>query len=194
MKPESIGWAEAAKKLQSGQIGVIPTDTLYGMVGLARRPAVVERVYVLRRRELHKPLITLISNLDQLTALGGVIDARTRELFERVWPGPVSLIVTVPASEMAYIHRGTQSIAFRMPKHEPLRRLIEEVGPLVAPSANIAGEEPATTIEEARAAFGDAVFYIEGGYMKNPPSALVDSRVEPMRVLRPAPGFPFNKS
>ncbi len=185
-------WEGAAQRLRAGEVGVIPTDTLYGTLGSALKPSVVERIYDLREREREKPMIVLVSGWEDFDRLQIQIADRTRSLLERVWPGPVSVVVAVPSPALRYLHRGTNSIAFRMPNKPQLREMLKATGPMVAPSANMAGEGPAVTVEEAYAYFGDEVFYLDEGKLNNPASALVDARVEPMRILRPAPGFSLN--
>jgi L-threonylcarbamoyladenylate synthase len=187
-KPRTT-WEEAAVKLQHGEVGVIPTDTLYGLVGSALSPRAVERIYALRKRDLDKPLITLVSDRAEMAKFGAKVDDRTMRMLDRVWPGPVSVIVPVETDASKYIHRGTRSIAFRMPKKPALLELLKSVGPLVAPSANLAGEWPAKSIDEACAYFGDSVFYLDEGEIQGAASALVDIRTNPPRVLRTAPGF-----
>jgi L-threonylcarbamoyladenylate synthase len=182
-------WNEAASRLMAGEIGVLPTDTLYGIVGAATKPAVVERIYDLRQRERDKALIVLLADAADLALFKAKIGDRAQELFDRSWPGPVSMIVPVLAPEWRHVHRGLDGIAFRVPAKPELRALLKQVGPVVAPSANLAGEMPALTVDEAYAYFGDNVFYLDEGRIEGSPSALVDTRLDPPRVLRPAPGF-----
>jgi len=189
MKRETVDWQIAAQRLAAGEVGVVPTDTLYGIVGSALKPAAVERIYKLREREQDKPMIVLIGGGVDFERLQIGIPERTRNLLGKVWPGPVSVIVSVPSPALAYLHRGTGSIAFRMPAKPELRELLKTVGPVVAPSANLAGQEPALNVDEAKGYFGEAVFYLDEGTLNNPPSALVDARVDPPRILRPAAGF-----
>lgn len=175
--------------MQRGETGVVPTDTLYGVVGSALRPAIVEGIYELRQRERDKPLIVLIGEPADLALFKAKTDDRTQELFNKVWPGPVSIIVQVLDPEFAYLHRGTQSVAFRLPAKAALRELLRQTGPLVAPSANLAGEPSATTLNDAWQYFGDNVFYLDEGPLNGAASALVDARTNPLKILRPAPGF-----
>lgn len=185
-----VNWEEAARRLRDGEMGVVPTDTVYGIVGLASRPRTVERIYALRRRELDKPLITLIAGTNDLRKFDAQIDQRILNLFKRDWPGPASIIVPVPAMSYHHIHRGTDSIAFRVPStHAKLHGLISDVGPIVAPSANWAGQAVARTIDEAYDFFGDEVFYVDAGPLESAASALIDSRGERPVILRDAPGF-----
>lgn len=184
-----MDWLEATKRLSQGEIGVLPTDTLYGIVGLALRPAVVEKIYELRQRELGKPMIVLISSLDDLSRFQIEISDRTQYLLNKVWPGPVSVVLAAKGSGLVHLHRGTGGIAFRMPSKPDLRKLLQAAGPVVAPSANLAGEPPAVNVAEAKAYFGEAAFYLDEGELHNPPSALVDGRTDEFKILRPAPNF-----
>ena len=189
MSFETTTWEEAARRLASGEVGVIPTDTLYGIVGSALKPATIERIYDLRKRERDKPLIVLISDWTDFDRFQIVIPDRTHILLNKIWPGPVSVIVSAGSPALAYLHRGTNSIAFRMPAKPALRECLKQTGPLVAPSANLAGEASAVTAQEAYEHFGDQVFYVDEGTLDNPASALVDARMDPWRILRPAPGL-----
>jgi L-threonylcarbamoyladenylate synthase len=189
MKQRIDDWEAAAVRLAAGEVGVLPTDTLYGIMGSARKPAVVERIFDLRRRERDKAVIVLLGDVSDLSLFKAKINDRAQELFNRVWPGPVSIVVPVPTPEWRHVHRGLDSIAFRVPSKPELRQLLREVGPVVAPSANRAGEAPAETVAEAFAYFGDEVFYLDKGRLTGAASALVDARFDPPKVLRPAPGF-----
>ena len=189
MPLEPIDIQTAAVRLADGQVGVVPTDTLYGIVGSALKPGVVERIYSLRRRELDKPMIVLIGSWADLDRMHIVLAGATLGFLKRIWPGPVSVIVSANDPGLSYLHRGTGGIAFRMPDKPELRTLLEAVGPLVAPSANFAGEEPAKTVAQAHNYFGESIFYVDGGELNVSPSALVDAREHPPQILRPAPGF-----
>ena len=149
-----------AALLKGGAIGVMPTDTLYGLVGSALEKKTVKRIYRLRKRNLKKPMIILIASLRDLALFGIIPDKRERKILRKVWPGKVSVILKCPSKKFAYLHRGTRSLAFRMSDVPRLHVMLAKTGPLVAPSANFEGGPPARTITEARRYFGDRVeFY-----------------------------------
>lgn len=153
---------EIIEILQRGGIGVLMTDTIFGLVGSAVNRASVARLYRVRRRSPDKPLIILISSLRDLESFGVVVDADLRRVLREVWPGPVSVIVPALAGKWRYLHRGTKSLAFRLPASSTLRSLVRQTGPLVAPSANPEGLPSATTLEQARAYFGPASDFYYG--------------------------------
>lgn len=172
--------------LKNGGIGVIPTDTLYGIVGSALNKKTVEKIYLLRRRNSKKPFIVLISSLGDLKKFGIILNLQIKKLLKKYWPGRISIVLSCPLKKFFYIHRGTKSIAFRMPKSKPLLYLLKKTGPLVAPSANFEGEKPALNIKEAQKYFANKVdFYVKGKNAKNIPSTLikVDKEGE-IKVLR----------
>lgn len=189
MRAEIVNWEEAAVRLARGEIGVIPTDTVYGLVGLAQMVPAVERIYSLRNRDLDKPLITLVADVDELGHFQAGVDRRAQKLFKAYWPGPVSFVVPVPSSGWQHIHRGVGSIAFRSPQKQQLRSLLQQVGPLVAPSANKAGQPVAQNVPEAVAYFGPQVFYVDEGELYGSPSALIDLTGAEPKVLRDSPEF-----
>lgn len=151
---------EIIKTIKSGGIVVMPTDTIYGMLVDAKQPAAVARLYTLRQRPADKPSIILISDISDLPSFAIDLSPQQVAVINKLWPGPVSIIL------------GT--LAFRVPANTELRQLLAQTGPLIAPSANIEGQPSATTIAEARHYFGDQVdLYVDGGKIENSPSTLI---------------------
>ena len=165
---------EITKSILQGKIGVIPTDTIYGIVGSALQPETVEKIYRLRKRALDKPFIILISSLNDLNHFNIQLTQKQKDFLKRYWPNPLSVVLPVNDEKFKYLHRGTNSLAFRMPKDEKLTDLLRNTGPLVAPSANFEGDKPSETIEETKKYFGDEIdFYVDSGKIKSMPSTLI---------------------
>ncbi len=152
---------EIIKILKSGGVGIIPTDTLYGVVGSALKPETLKRIYKVRERDLNKPLIILISSTKDLDIFGV---ENYPKILDKSWPAKVTIILKVAKnlSKLTYLHRGTKTLAFRIPKNKFLVDLLRKTGPLVAPSANPQGEETARNISEAKKYFGDNVDFYYG--------------------------------
>ena len=180
---QRIDSPEVASILLSGGIGIIRTDTIYGVIARANDESAVEKVYDVKGRDHTKSPIVLIDSLEQLFDSA---DDHTTEFCRSVWPGKVSVIIPSQHAPV-WIQRGNHSVAYRMPDNEDIRRLVRTVGPLAAPSANPEGQPPAVTIDEAAKYFGDTVdFYVDGGAVKdNQPSKLIrlheDGSIEVLR-------------
>jgi L-threonylcarbamoyladenylate synthase len=168
-----IDYSPVVSVLKNSGVAVIPTDTIYGVVARASDQKAVKKVYKIRQRDINKPCIILISDLDQLKNFD--IDDRWLELAKEYWPGPVSLVFPLNKPRPNYPAKGLKEMALRLPNNKELRELIRQTGPLIAPSANPEGQPPATTIAQAKAYFGDQIdLYVDNGSMPIEPSTLID--------------------
>lgn len=177
--------AGAIKTLKSGGIAVIPTDTIYGIVASVFDNSAVEKVYKLKRRNPQKPCIVLISSFVDLKLFNIVFDAKQTKYVDKYWPGSTSIILPCVDSKFRHVHRGTNSIAFRLPNRRKLLKLISQTGPLIAPSANIEGTPSAQTIIQAKKYFGDQInCYMDGGKLIGKPSRLIDLLGKSPKIIR----------
>lgn len=173
------------KESNPAWVGVIPTDTIYGIVGPALDRVAVARIYRLRERNRKKPMIILIGDIHDLEKFGIRIDTNTKKLLKKYWPGKVSIILPCASKKFSYLHRGTKTLAFRLPRPAWLRNFLKQSGPLVAPSANIEGERPARTLREAQNYFGaDVDFYLDGGKLVSKPSTIIEIKSGRVLVVR----------
>lgn len=146
-----------AKSIKIHQIGVIPTDTIYGVVASALSKNAVARTYKILNRNPKKPFIILISSIRDLALFKIKLDKESKTILQKLWPGKVSIILPVASKKISYLHRNTKTLAFRVPKKTSLIRLLKKTGPLISSSANPEGKKPAETIAEARKYFGDRI-------------------------------------
>lgn len=173
---------DAVVLLMDGAVGVLPTDTVYGLAASAHDAAAVTHLYALKSRE-HKPGTLVAGSVDQLVELG--LKRRYLVAVEKYWPGPVSVIIPC-GSELEYLHQGLSSLAVRIPANDTLLALLQKTGPLLTSSANHPGQPTAATVEEAQAYFGEQVdFYVDGGDLSgHAPSTvmrIVDDAIEVLR-------------
>lgn len=171
MNREKVG--TIIKILKSGGVGVLPTDTLYGLVGRAEDKKAVARIKKLKKRSVGKPFIILISNLKDLTKFGVKPNKATGQILAKIWPGPVSVAFS-------------SKLSFRLPKNKLLNTIIKQTGPLVAPSANPEGLEPASIISKAKSYFSDKIdFYLPANKkLTGQPSTLIRIKNNKIEILR----------
>jgi L-threonylcarbamoyladenylate synthase len=170
------------KLAQPGAVGVLPTDTVYGLVARAGDQAAVKRLYDLKLRE-GKPGTIVAASIDQLVGLG--LKARYLKAVEQFWPGAVSVVIPC-GPELAYLHEGKYSLAVRIPDNKPLLNMLSIIGPLLTSSANHPGESVANTVAEAQKYFGDGVdFYVDGGDLSgHQPSTVIRIVDDAIEILR----------
>jgi tRNA threonylcarbamoyl adenosine modification protein (Sua5/YciO/YrdC/YwlC family) len=160
---------QAVELLKSGFVGVMPTDTVYGLAACAENVQATEKLYRLKHRE-HKPGTLIAASTDQLQLLG--VAQSDIDRVSKWWPGALSAVLPV---EGQYLHQGLGDLAIRVVGDERVRTILEQTGPLITSSANHPGKPGSTTIDEAIAYFGDQVdFYVNGGDLSgNLPSTIV---------------------
>ena len=177
---DSLQEKEVVELLKRNKIAVLPTDTIYGLVGTALSPRIVEDIYDIRERDRKKPMIVLVASESQLRTF---FELEVPRKISALWPAKLSVVLE--CSKYPHIHRGGGTIAFRIPERRDLRNLIDEVGPIVAPSANPEGKKPAVTIDKAFDYFGERVdFYVDEGKMESDPSTLISYLNGEIQVLR----------
>lgn len=180
MDIKSIGDPKLVELLLAGKVGVIPSDTVYGVVCIAASEVAVARLYALKNR-VKKPGPIIAASIDQIESLG--IKRRYLKAVEQYWPNPIS--IEIPHS-VAYLNQGTGRQAFRVVSDKNVKKLLEQTGPLLTSSANAADEPTANNIEEAKKYFGDKVdFYVDGGDMSNhQPSTVIRVIDDAIEVVR----------
>jgi len=179
--------AEAINHLQKGKIGILQTDTIYGLVGQALNKQAVEKIYKIKKRSLNKPLIILINHIGDLKLFKIELKPKEEERIKKYWPGPTSIILPCPQTQFKYLHRGHGTLAFRLPKKRRLREIIKSAGPLVAPSANLEGEKPVTNIPEAKKTFSNQISFYYGRAKKKQakPSKIISLKNGKLVIIRP---------
>ena len=162
------------KTLLEKKVVVMPTDTIYGIVGSALEEKVVNRIYDIRKRAPEKPCIILIGDVKDLSKFSINLTHEQANKLKEYWPGPVSLVFDCTDQKLFYLHRGTQTLAFRLPSAHGLQDLLKITGPLIAPSANIEGQSLAHNIHEAKNYFHELVdLYVDGGERWGTPSKVI---------------------
>lgn len=176
---------DIVKILNNDGVGILPTDTLYGLVGRAFSKKAFERIFELKKRDSKSPFIILISSIEDLKLFEIEIDDETRKILEKFWPGKVSVILPCDNEKFSYLSMRTGTLAFRIPNKKDLLDLLKATGPLLAPSANPSGDSPALTIEEAKKYFNSGVdFYVDEGKLESLPSTLIKIEKGKIVVLR----------
>ncbi len=165
----STDTAAVVQSIRAGKVGVMPTDTVYGLVASALNSSAVEEVYRIKNRPSTKPCVVLIADVSQLDSLAVELEYELREALENVWPGPNSVIL--PSSGPHYLHRDTWSLAVRLPALEWLNSIVELTGPIIATSANPSGVAAVQDLGWIREQLPNLDFYYEG-HVRTQPSTL----------------------
>lgn len=176
----TVSFEKAAEHLDRGGVGILPTDTVYGVVAALRHPHSVSRMFQVKPRDGKSGTI-IAASIDDLVPYGVALEDLSA--LSAYWPGPISLVVAHQADE---ISQGRDTIAVRIPAGSALQQLLQVTGPLMTSSANMPGEPTANTIQEAFGYFRDTVdFYVDGGDLSDrKPSTIVQIESGKLSILR----------
>ncbi|MEM8850149.1 MAG: L-threonylcarbamoyladenylate synthase [Pseudomonadota bacterium] len=182
--PADIG--RAAEILRRGGLVAFPTETVYGLGGLATDGRAVAEIYAAKGRPSFNPLIVHVADIAAADRLA-VFDDMARDLAERFWPGPLTLVLPLRAGQevSSLVTAGLDSVAIRVPAAPFAQTLLAQVNaPVAAPSANPSGRVSATRADHVISGLDgriDAV--LDGG----PCAVGVEStilRTAPLTLLR----------
>jgi L-threonylcarbamoyladenylate synthase len=179
--------ASAAQSVDSGELVVLPTDTVYGLGANAFDAAAVADLLRVKGRGRDFPVPVLVGSWTTIDGLVSEVDSRTRDLIEAFWPGGLTLVVRHAPSLTWDLGDANGTVAVRMPLHPVAIELLEKTGPMAVSSANRHGRPPAQTAAEAQDQLGEdvAVYLEDGPAPGGVASTIVDVSGERPRILRP---------
>ena len=163
------------------------TDTFYGLGADPFNERAVEQIRALKGREDNKPILLLVSDVDQIERLLTERSPEFDKLAAKFWPGPLTIIGQANTDFPEGITAGTGTVGVRLPADEEVRELVRACGgALTATSANPAGREPARSAAEVRDYFPEGIdLIIDGGEVTvTEPSTVVDATTSPPRIIR----------
>lgn len=182
----SLDLTEAVALLKSGEPVAFPTETVYGLGAPVFDEAAILRVFSIKGRPHDNPLIAHIAHRDQLLELTADLPFEWERLADAFWPGPLTLVLARSGKVPSIVSAGHPTVAIRMPSHPVARRLIEEVGPLVAPSANLSGRpSPTRAADVLEDLDGRVSLIVDGGECSFGIESTVLSLVGEPTLLRP---------
>jgi L-threonylcarbamoyladenylate synthase len=178
--------ASAAHSVASGQLVVLPTDTVYGIGADAFDAKAVAELLAAKGRGRDMPVPVLIGSWATIEGLVSIVSERTWDLIEAFWPGGLTLVVEHAPSLSWDLGDARGTVAVRMPLHPVAIELLEVTGPMAVSSANISGRPAALTAADAQEQLGDDVaVYLDGGpAATGVASTIVDVTAEVPRILR----------
>ncbi len=181
----------ALAALLRGEVVCLPTESSYGLAADARSAAALARVTALKGgRPADSPFPLVVADADAARDLAAVWPDAAERLARRHWPGPLTLVVPARPELAPEVVGPGGGVGVRVSSHPLARALAAALGgAITATSANRSGQPPATTVEQARAVFGDDIaFYLDGGECTGTPSTVVVvDQGGSLRLVRPGP-------
>ena len=161
--------------LKAGELVVYPTETFYAIGADAFSSDGLRRLFEVKGREPGRPVGLIAADTAMAFAVAREVPIVARRLADAFWPGPLTIVMP-GRDEVAPELKGPDGVGVRVSPNAIARALSAGIGrPITATSANLSGEAPASTLENARAALGGKVkVYLEGGKLtSSAPSTVI---------------------
>lgn len=174
------------KLLKEGKIGLFPTDTVWGICCRMDNASSINRIFEIKKREKNKPFLILSESISQIEKYALLVNFKHKEVFN-FWPGPLTAILKAKKQNVLPVVRSNgETIGVRIPDYKEILEIIRKLGvPIVAPSANLSGENTPAKLSEIKKSIIDAVDFIVLGECKiKKPSTIVDCSNENIKVVR----------
>lgn len=178
----------AAEALRGGEVVALPTETVYGLAANALDPVAVTRIFEIKGRPSHNPIIVHVSDVAMARRFAADWPVEAAKLAQSFWPGPLTLIVPKSADIPDIVTAGGPTVGLRWPSHPFMQAVIRECGfPLAAPSANPSNFLSPTNANHVRETLGERLrLIVDGGQSQvGIESTVVDVTTQPPTVLRP---------
>jgi len=178
----------AADLLRAGEVVALPTETVYGLAANALDAKAVERIFQIKGRPAHNPIIVHVASIDMAKRCVAHWSDLAGRLAKAFWPGPLTLVLPRAKEIPGVVTAGGPTVGVRWPSHPFIQAVIRECGfPLAAPSANPSNLVSPTNAEHVRKALGDKIrLIVDGGQSQvGLESTVLDISASPPRLLRP---------
>ena len=178
----------ASHLLQSGEVVALPTETVYGLAANALDPSAVAKIFALKGRPAHNPIIVHVASLELARRCAREWSAQADRLAHAFWPGPLTLVVPRALAIPDIVTAGGPTVGIRWPSHPFIQAVIRRCAfPLAAPSANLSNRLSPTTARHVQNQLGSRLpLIVDGGPCQvGLESTVLDLSNSPPRVLRP---------
>lgn len=186
--PDEQALHEAARIIMQGGIAIYPTETVYGIGVRYDDPQALERLFDLKNRAQHKPVLLLLPRSEDLQRISCHVPPEARLLAERFWPGPLTLIVPAAPDLSALVTGGGATVGCRVSSSASAARLVLACGiPITSTSANLSGGPNPSSVDEIPPdVIARADVVIDAGPTPGSiPSTVYDMSHKPFRIVRP---------
>lgn len=176
---------KAVTLLQKGQLVILPTETVYGLVCDPRHLSAIQTIYTVKNRPEDKALSILIPDVTDLEQWAIDIPDQAYQLAKRYWPGPLTLILKKAPHVSALITAGKNTIGLRIPNHPITLAILRELGHGVcAPSANFSGKPAPRSYSEIDPELLKRVaFTIDGGSCQVGQASTIIDCTQPQPII-----------
>lgn len=137
--------------LNNGGVIAYVTDTVWGLGCLPENDSAVKKIYDIKKREAHKPLILMSNEIYHLLEYVKPIPKIGQTLIKKYFPGALTIVTDKSDRTPDYITSAMSTVGIRVPDNEVFREICSIIPGhvLATTSANLSHQPSAKTYEQA---------------------------------------------
>lgn len=185
--PEDIKLKQAADNFGPSKIIIYPTETFYALGTSFSDRVAIEKIFDLKGRNKHNPILLLIRDMATLPTLAARVPGQALLIAQKFWPGPLTLLFDAQDSLSSLLTADTGKIGCRISSCSTAQKLLTFLqSPLTSTSANLSGDISPTRIEHIPESIRNSVDIIldAGETPGGRPSTIIDVTKQPFSVVR----------
>lgn len=178
---------EAANVIKKGGIILFPTKYLYGIGADAFNGEAVNRIFEIKQRPYHKPILVLINHRKQLNDLVRYIPPVAYCMMEKFWPGDLTIVLDAKEMLPMPLTAGTGKIGVRLTGYKVAFDLVSELqGPMTGTSANLSGAPGCSRVSDLDPLIADQLdLILDAGPLRGGiGSTVIDVTADSPKILR----------
>ena len=177
----------AVEALESGEVILIPTETVFGLTCDAINEAAVARLFSIKRRSYSKQSAVFLSSVPEIDNYAIVETSAAKQIIRDFLPGPLTVILNSRKADWKGVVGPNGKIGIRISSDRFVTKIAKQLNrPLIATSANISGQPECSTVADIQSQFASAslrIFFC-APLIQSLPSTVVDLTEDVPRLIR----------
>ena len=176
---------EVKNILENKGVGIIPTDTVYGLCVNALDKDLIRKIYKIKKRDFDKPLVLFVKNKEEINKFA-FVDKISEKLIDKFMPGEITIILKKKETCPDVSLKKFETVGFRIPNNDFVLNLLNKIDfPLATTSANISKQKTPKDLDGLKKIFNGIVdFMVDGGELGETPSTVIEVIDGNVNILR----------
>lgn len=176
---------EVKNILENRGVGIIPTDTVYGLCVNAFDNDLIRKIYKIKKRDFDKPLVLFVKNKEEINKFA-YVDKISEKLMDKFMPGEITIVLKKKETCPDLSLKKFETIGFRIPNYDFVLNLLNKIDfPLATTSANISKQKTPKDLNGLKKIFNGIVdFIVDGGELGETPSTVIEVIDGNVKILR----------
>lgn len=181
-----MDYEKVVQIINDGNLVILPTDTIYGIIGDAFNKDAIEKVYIAKKREKNKQLILLVDSIDMARKYTKKISELESHLYEKYSKYSLTIELQKNGNLPKEYNSTVTYVGVRIPYNDDLIKIIKMLNrPVFSTSANISGQPVITSVSLLDKNLKKYIDYVyDAGVINNVASTIVKVENDKIIIIR----------